>query len=180
MAEEQKEQPQVPQIDMKAISEQVGQAVRAAIGDIAKQTPAPQPQPVPQPKSDPIADAVLPSLIPILKPIADNLDLQARASYDATLFYTTNADAHKYMGEIEKMFAERPRPRKDIWNEYRGAHLDDFYKAKLAEDQEAQRRAALALTVGSGAPRGFAEGLAKDPFEMTDEELQQSVQNAQF
>jgi hypothetical protein len=118
--------------------------------------------------------------MPILQPIANNLDLQARSSYDATLFYTTTPRAHKYMAEIEKRFAEMPRRRAQIWNEYRGEHFDDFKKEDAAEEQEAQRRAALALTVGGGAPRGFEGGPPIDPFDMTDEQLMASIDPSKF
>lgn len=179
-------QPQQAPIDMAALSATVANGVRAAISDIAKDIPAGRPaqpaQPAAPRPANPIADAVMPALEPILAPIAQNLDLQARASYDATMFYSnpTNKDAFGYQAEIERRFAQAPRPRAAIWNELKGEKFDEFYKARLSEQQEAEKRASLALTVGSGAPRGFMDGPAKPFDEMTDEELQQSLQTAQF
>lgn len=170
-----------PAIDMDALANKMSERLR---GDMAEFLKRDEPEPLvqqPEPLRDPLGDLIRQSVAPDLRAAT----LKAEAAEDKADFYLTNSDAGEYRGEIEKTFNNlvkngRPLPRADIWSWYQGQHMDVFVE-KADKRKQAQILAAEgAQVVGESAGGKLAPRAGKDPYTLSDEELDKAVSGQSF
>ena len=129
-----------------ALRAQIDSSVRGAVTDLAQrhaqeQAKAQQYQAAQQQQAgDPIYNQVV---RPYVEPIARAVATQSEAALDAVKFYNRHPEAHRYTNAIEENFdrllqAGKAFDRESVWNHYKGANQDHFFK----EQQEAATRAA--------------------------------------
>ena len=178
-----------PAIDMDALGEMMNKKVKEGIQDaLAQVNPGPQPRMADQakPAQDPLGDMVRGYIDPDLK--ATRLAVEDAKDYGA--FYNRgNEDEREWKreksGEIEDIFnkmvkAGRPMSREDISQWIKGKEPEkvvEFMSTRKQKRLEAVQGAQSGLE-GVRPPMGAPQG--KDPFDMSDEELNKTTAGKWF
>lgn len=171
--------PPPPVIDNVAIA----QAVKDAIGQMAREMPRPQPQPV-APQPDPMRDLLAPYVAPV--------QMGAQQARDAAVFYNVGKGVDRelkaeYSDQIEQVAAQweqmgRPMDRATIWQWIKGS--DDYVAKKAQRDKEASeaatRMAMQGATVGLGSPDRQYGGPVRDASQVPPSELEKLIGDLPF
>lgn len=163
------------------------------------QPPAPQRGPngqfLPQQQADPVADLVNPYIARLVGPALQHVNQQSMAAADMSYFYRVNGShfggerGNELAGAVEQAFQHfqsqgQPLTRQVIFQGLTGVggpFHDYFVEQAIQQRQQAQQRAQGAQVMGAGVGRGSAAVQpAKDPRSMSDEELEQALQNLSF
>lgn len=126
------------------------------------------------------ADPMLQLMAPYLAPLA----LDSQLAIDAATFYGTTPESITYKDEIERISSAwrqqgRVVPRNDIWLYVQGVHRKEINEAEAKVALASQERARMAGTVGQGSP-AFDQAETKDPYTMTQADLEKALSNVVF
>jgi len=162
-----------PALSIDDIRKAVGEEVDARLANYTPpDPPAREPDSTPQATvRNPLADVIG----PLVDPHFQRLAVEVADAKDSSLFYAENPDALAHKKGIEDAFEAlkrqgTPMARIAVYKWYKGNHFEEFYKAQKEAEAEEAERAKAAIDVGPGATR-TRQVPAKDPHDMTDDEL---------
>lgn len=180
-------------LDADALAAKLNEGLKSGLKDAlegyAQQNPQPRPQ-APQPVTQPNADPVRDFLNPYLEPMQRAVVVRTEAAMDAATFYSDpdpkNARLKsKLRGEVEQLFSQQLQqgqyiPRENLFHYLRGLKFQEFVDAEIAEREQAREQAKQAQGVGTGAARPMGQTNQKQPWEMTPEELERTLDGVAF
>lgn len=131
-------------------------------------------------QADPVAQTVWPVIGPALREVA----VKADHGRDAAVFYATNPTAGRYSGQIEARVNELGArgiqvDRHSVYNLLKGENLNSFVDEEIKNRASKVREAEQAAVV-AGSRGGTIGQQARDPYDMTQEELTQALDNIAF
>jgi GAF domain-containing protein len=131
-------------------------------------------------QADPVAQTVWPVVGPALRDVA----IKADHGRDAAIFYATNPSAGRYSGQIEARVNELGArniqvDRHSVFNLLKGENLSSFVDEEIKNRENKIREAEQAAVI-SGSRGGTIGQQARDPYDMTPEELTQALDNIAF